>query len=175
MKKLIKNIIKEEIKKEEINSIGDMIENIYPNDRLIFSKEKIINFKNVTEQQIDYKPKGLWYGFGNSWFNFLKWDAPKWFKNYNHIHILKPNQNNILSISSIEELSNFTNNYKIKNEFDWNLIDWKKVSQYYSGIEINPYIYKARLDKNFGWYYGWDIASGCIWNNNAIKSIELIY
>jgi len=36
------------------------------------------------------------------------------------------------------------------------------VSKEYDGIEIAPYQWDARL--SLIWYYGWDVASGCIWN-----------
>jgi hypothetical protein len=37
----------------------------------------------------------------------------------------------------------------------------------YDGIEINPYQFEARYQ--YLWYYGWDIASGCVWNLNNVK------
>ena len=37
----------------------------------------------------------------------------------------------------------------------------------YDGIEINPYQFEARYQ--YTWYYGWDIASGCIWNLSGVK------
>jgi hypothetical protein len=52
------------------------------------------------------------------------------------------------------------------------LIDWKKVAKEYSGIEICPYIGEQRL--KFSWYYPWDVASGCVWDNSAVKSINLV-
>ena len=46
-------------------------------------------------------------------------------------------------------------------------IDWKKVASKYDGIEINPYQFEARYQ--YLWYYGWDVASGCIWNLKSVK------
>jgi hypothetical protein len=57
---------------------------------------------------------------------------------------------------------------KIKDYY----INWPKVAQDYSGIEICPYQWKFRL--NYMWYYGWDVASGCIWNQNALNSTNVI-
>ena len=51
-------------------------------------------------------------------------------------------------------------------------IDWIKVSKQYSGIEINPYQHSNRYTSM--WYYGWDVASGCIWKNDLIKNITKI-
>lgn len=51
--------------------------------------------------------------------------------------------------------------------------DWLKVSLEYDGIIIAPYIWCMRLDGPF-WYYGWDCASGCIWNLEAVASFTLV-
>ena len=46
--------------------------------------------------------------------------------------------------------------------------DWAKVASHYDGIEICPYIESRR---NMTWYYGWDVASGCVWNASGIKEL----
>ena len=30
------------------------------------------------------------------------------------------------------------------------------------------------MDDRVGWYYSWDVASGCIWGSGVIKKIERI-
>jgi len=52
-------------------------------------------------------------------------------------------------------------------------VDWEKISRQYSGIEINPYLWRRRLQGGM-WYYGWDCASGCVWNESAIKEVKLL-
>lgn len=52
-------------------------------------------------------------------------------------------------------------------------IDWHRVAKKYQGIIITPYIWPQRLGRHM-WYYGWDCASGCIWNARAIKSIKMV-
>ena len=42
----------------------------------------------------------------------------------------------------------------------------------WAGIEIAPYIWARRLDGPARWYYGWDAASGCIWDPTA-AAVEL--
>lgn len=49
-------------------------------------------------------------------------------------------------------------------------IDWPQVAAEYQGIVIAPYVYAKRMA--LFWYYGWDCASGCIWDADAIASIE---
>jgi hypothetical protein len=52
-------------------------------------------------------------------------------------------------------------------------INWKEVQDKYDGIIITPYQWSCRLmNPTTSWYYGWDCASGCIWNTKCIE-IEL--
>lgn len=46
--------------------------------------------------------------------------------------------------------------------------DWERIAADFDGIVIAPYQWRERL--NLHWYYGWDCASGCIWNLAAIQT-----
>lgn len=50
-------------------------------------------------------------------------------------------------------------------------IAWDKVASLYQGILIAPYCWERRLYDGSPWYYGWDCASGCIWDSVAIAEI----
>lgn len=52
-------------------------------------------------------------------------------------------------------------------------IRWHELTRKYHGIVITPYIWEERLG-DLMWYYGWDCASGCIWNPRAIASISVV-
>jgi hypothetical protein len=53
-------------------------------------------------------------------------------------------------------------------------IDWEKVqADGYFGMEISPYLWSRRLDGGM-WYYGWDCASGVIWDKRAFIDSQLI-
>lgn len=59
-------------------------------------------------------------------------------------------------------------------------IDWLRLANEYDGLIIAPYVWSCRLGEGdhqhariSDWYYGWDCASGCIWNGtNAIAAFE---
>ncbi len=53
-------------------------------------------------------------------------------------------------------------------------IDWIKVAKQYAGLIIAPYQWGYRLEPGTHWYYGWDCASGCIWDASVIERIEAI-
>jgi hypothetical protein len=73
---------------------------------------------------------------------------------------------------------------KIEERFSVNLLitkfislNWKKVSLYYSGIEIRNYhqlkYQSYPLDYKRLWMYGWDVNGGCIWDLSVINSVRV--
>lgn len=71
---------------------------------------------------------------------------------------------NILTLSSAHELDDFTARYgSLRNHRAYDDgIRWAEVAAQYNGIIIAPYQWERRL--GLSWYYGWDCASGVIWN-----------
>jgi hypothetical protein len=76
---------------------------------------------------------------------------------------------NILHVKSKKALENFARNFFLDSPY-YPSIDWNKVAEEYQGIIIAPYRWEHRLDMM--WYYGWDCASGCIWDSKAIERVE---
>jgi hypothetical protein len=171
MRNIIKQIIKEslnEINNEELN----FIKQNHNNDRIHMSMNDVPKIYNTTsELTIRAKPTGFWYGFGSSWIDWVNSEMPEW--NYEHIFKIDINTNRVLQIKTLDELIEFDKEYSTNNNYGNKNIDWIKVNKRYDGIEINPYQYKARYD--ISWYYGWDVASGCIWNPKAISNIEKLF
>lgn len=118
----------------------------------------------VSEQKTSAsKPKGFWYDCDNEWSNWVEFEMPDWKGDY--IYSVKLDHSKMKVIRSFDELKAFTSEYGSKG-----MINWQAVASRYSGIEICPYIWEARL--LYDWYYGWDVASGCIWRRDAIVAIE---
>lgn len=121
------------------------------------------------------KPHGLWYGFRDEW---LHWCMAEQFNDekYSWFYEIDLGKVNVLVISSDEELLQFESRYgcdgwaknrllnKIPRTPCTDDIDWKMVMRDYEGIEIIPYLWECRLTHL--WYYGWDVASGCVWGGN---------
>ena len=122
------------------------------------------------------KPRGLWYQINDSWEEWCKYNMPQWLGTSSRgsykINI-EIDKTNVLVINTLEEFDNFHNKYRALNTY-YNKsvnINWERVSEEYDGIEITDYFYDRRLENWCSWYYGWDVASGCIWNTNIIKVI----
>lgn len=156
----------------ESHNIKDKINDT---DRVVMDKKEITSPKFPVEQkESSYKPSGLWYALGEEWINWCKSEMPEWMGEY--IYKLDIDMSKVLHIKNSSQLKIFTNEYK--NEKSYHeygsdcKINWKKVSENYNGIEISPYLYDMRM--KYMWYYGWDVASGCIWNENVIKTIKRV-
>lgn len=143
------------------------LDHINPNDRIVMTTNDNIVFQNKEQVPVSrHKPNGLWYAIGTEWIDWVKTEMPSW--EYDHLFKIDINPSKMLMITTENELNNFAKQYA-GDEYG---ISWKDVSQHYSGIEISPYQWKCRL--TIDWYYTWDIASGCIWNRDAIASITKI-
>ena len=157
--------------------IYDLLSSHIPPNRPIHISAKSLSKKDLTSSAQDTtaspKPKGLWYGIGPSWINWVPGEMPHWADPY--IYGLDLDYSRVLRITNLEQLQVFdkqygTHPYTLASAIRY--IDWAKVAQKYAGIEINPYIHEAR--HSVIWYNGWDVASGCIWDVSAIRDIELL-
>ena len=82
--------------------------------------------------------------------------------------VLRPDAS-ILRLQSAEALDRFTKKYaRSEPTLTVAFIDWVEVAEQYQGIIIAPYIYARRLTHHTFWYYGWDCASGCVWDKEAV-------
>lgn len=122
------------------------------------------------------KPQGLWYQINNSWEEWCKYNMPNWIGPGNrgsHKIDFEIDKTNVLVIQTLEEFDLFHNTYCTPHPFlkSESHINWKKVSETYDGIEISDHFCERRLEEHCSWYYGWDVASGCIWNTDIIKVV----
>tara|TARA_Y100000310_G_C20212904_1_gene592166 strand:+ start:27 stop:581 length:555 start_codon:yes stop_codon:yes gene_type:complete len=132
-------------------------------------------------QQVGRKPNGLWYECQGSsdmgWKTFCDTGlSTKYSKRYDSTYNVVLDDYYILFIPDIHYFDKFTKMYGIPHPVfprdpEENLINWPKVAEHYSGIEICPYIADRR---EVTWYYGWDVASGCIWSQQGIKELRKV-
>ena len=134
--------------------------------RIHMSKTPFELEKRMFTQRATMKPKGFWYGFGNEWIDWVRSEMPDWEGKY--IYEVDIGNTNVLKIDTHFDLMKFHRKYAERKQIARDdLLDWSEVAKEYDGIEINPYQWEARCQ--YMWYYGWDVASGCIWNLNNVK------
>lgn len=125
---------------------------------------------NVSQSMPGPKPDGFWYGFGFSWVSWIDSEMPDWRCDHFYEVILAPGAR-VLKIKGVYAFDDFDRKYRAGAAGSLNrYIDWRAVARDYQGIEINPYLWARRLSSD--WYYGWDVASGCIWDISAIDGLR---
>lgn len=150
-------------------------------DLIHYSSRGISSLYSVKEQTVTHKPQGLWVSDDDCEDNWKTWCRGE---NFNldrltipHRIVLSPNAN-VLILAQPHDLDAFTHIYSgvIPGiNLGGYFINWQKVAYMYQGIIITPYIYQRRLTAHTTWYYGWDCASGCIWDHTCIASANLIH
>lgn len=139
------------------------------------------------EQYVMDKPDGLWVSYEGGGCDITWLDYCKSIGFYSDIEAsvrayrvsLKPTAN-LLWLETIEEVSAFTASYVrdifgLESVFLRHLaIDWISVARQWQGIVISPYHLQVRMDSRCAWYGSWDCSSGCIWDLEAIASIDLL-
>ena len=124
-------------------------------------------------QVVGYKPEGLWYecqdGSSIDWKEFCSTGLTGGDNRYDSSYDVILNDYEILFITDTHDFKKFEKMYGIPNKYGDIKINWPQVASDYDGIEICPYSYKMR--RELDWYYGWDVASGCVWSASGIKEL----
>ena len=134
-------------------------------ERIHMSKNPLVLEKRSHVQIPGMKPCGFWYGIGPAWREWVQSEMPHWIGEFNYE--LSLGKSAILVIDTCAGLDGFDRKYS-RGEFN---VDWELVSEKYDGIEIDPYQWSRRHEHM--WYYGWDVASGCLWNLQQVSIKEL--
>ena len=132
-----------------------------------------VGFNNMNQL---WKPKGLWYGIGNSWRDWAQYEMPEKFHRTTPFSLdlnygIGPDE--ILQLNTPESIVEFTNQFKnelIPGNSIMSGIDWNEVANRFGGIELSPYT----KSEAFNWTDTWDVDSGAIWNKKAIKDYQRI-
>jgi hypothetical protein len=167
--------------KNKVSPTTEAINNLLPkidNQKRIFCTNKKWNgFKEDFDiLKCLWKPLGLWYALGNEW---IDWCIGAGWGVGVYLYEVELNNDKIIHLKSNDELNDFSRTFSKNTETKgtkwtdrYNDVDWSKVSSKYDGIEIFPYIY--HYEKSPLFYYGWDVASGCLWKKPAIKEVRLL-
>src|SRR5690606_32740643 len=131
------------------------------------------------------KPNGLWVSVEGE-MDWREWCVAESFGDPDsqlcYEVTLSPDAN-MLRLESPGDLLRFTNKYGVgpylgpmagRTVMFGLGIDWPEVASTYAGIIIAPYQWSMRLDDRVRWYYGWDCASGCVWDASAVSDLRLV-
>lgn len=133
------------------------------------------------------KPSGIWFAphehmdeddttspLRSAWWNWC-YDACHTGFTYTHKYqlqdvpmctleeVLRGNrEGKVLHLSSEREVLQLSFRFRGATEYSLN---WTKLAAVAAGILITPYQWELRHNPMCRWYYGWDMASGCIWRH----------
>lgn len=127
--------------------------------------------RQYVQSAMNVKPVGLWVSVDGpddwpAWCRGEEWGVGSL---AHRTPITLAADADVLVLRTKADLLAFTLKYggQMSREFLW--IDWPQVAADHDGLIIAPYIWSLRFDSRTSWYYGWDCASGCIWNLAAIE------
>lgn len=143
-----------------------------------YSRAPVGPLRSVPEQEpatLYTKPRGLWVSVEGNGDGWRDWCLGERFalESLTHVHdvTLRPDAN-VLHLSGAADLDGFTRGYGRDAGYGVG-IDWRAVASRFRGIIIAPYVWSRRLHEDTNWYYSWDVASGCIWDVDAIAAVTL--
>lgn len=145
---------------------------------LHYSQTPLIAVRSTAQlPSAQHKPRGLWVSIEgeNDWRSWCEGESFNLSGLDHTAEIRLRGDARILHIAGASALDAFTAEYGDSHEKQWRrAILWRNVAERYHGIIIAPYIWSRRLAEGCGWYYGWDCASGCIWDAASVEHVEAL-
>lgn len=154
---------------------------IGPRDRVAFLQQPFaFDPSLVGRQGTSSKPRGLWYACGRSWLDFsLDEQDPGWLEDY--LYRFDLDEDRIVRVTTAAGMERFEATFLRGGRGIYDLApDWAKVKRETgaSGVEICPYRSEKRrrgwIRDEDPWYRPWDVASGCLWDDRALRSVTLL-
>jgi hypothetical protein len=82
---------------------------------------------------------------------------------------------NVKHLASAEDIDEFSEEFRTHGSPIWHSgLNWGSIRERWQGLIIAPYCWDRRLSDHTGWYYGWDCASGVIWDAAAVGGLKPI-
>jgi len=129
-----------------------------------WSAKPIEQLRVVPQESVAFKPKGLWVSVDGE-DDWLSWCTGEGYGGiHEHRYRVHADLDALLWLKTGVDVRAFKDRYAQPVPMG-DGIDWRAVARDFPGMLIAPYQWDVRLEMT--WYYGWDCASGCIWNPEA--------
>jgi hypothetical protein len=136
-----------------------------------FTLDRSYQYEQGSYRNGTLKPSGLWFSVDGDW---ERWCDENEFALDKRlcVYAVEYQPERVLPVIGAGAIDAVTARYAVRgSRYE---INWKYLASDYAGIVIEPYVWERRLDGDSGWYYGWDCASGCIWDLSVITKFELM-
>lgn len=133
-------------------------------------------FYDPVESRRFFKPFGLWFEVDGDW---QRWCDSERFRpeGFHTGYAVEFVPNDVLFLPSAHAIDAFSARYRMPRLESYRMgmeLDWPRVANDYAGIVIAPYCWERRMSEHTMWYYGFDVACGCIWDLSIITRFEQI-
>lgn len=123
------------------------------------------------------KPRGLWLSVDDDWERWCKDEDFSLGCLRSRTEIVLVDDANVLRLKGADDIDAFSAEFaydplKLFPNGSKYGVRWDLVASRWQGIIIAPYCWERRLTEHTFWYYGWDCASGCIWDAAAVGSLK---
>lgn len=129
-----------------------------------------------------HKPLGFWVSDDND-FGWAEWCEGERFGDYKYRYLVElARPDDLLWVRSLDALKAFSNEHCEPAAWTEGMAPsrrdyyreprWGRLATKYAGVIITPYQWELRLADGFMWYYGWDCASGVIWDGSVVASVS---
>lgn len=133
--------------------------------------------KHSTDGAGAYKTPGLWVSVEGE-YDWVWWCKAESFglDGFKHAtEVVLTADANVHHLKTPGDIERFTVEFTPKDRPSWdNSIDWPAVRAKWRGLIIAPYCWPLRMARHTSWYYGWDCASGVIWDAAAVAELRPI-
>lgn len=122
-----------------------------------------------------YKTPGLWVSAEGDydwvwWCKSERWGLDRL---VSATEVVLASGANIKHLTNAAEIDDFTETFALDRTPIWHRgLDWHAIRQEWQGLIIAPYCWERRLADHTSWYYGWDCASGVIWDAAAVQELR---
>lgn len=136
-----------------------------------FCDNKVMRYRIKYKYEISIHPKAdiLVIDSAHALHEFVRMHG--FHKVFHESHPIEESKRRKKDLQMNRSLSNFPELASLCRELDDIEIDWWTLYKNYHGIQLAPY--QNALRYKWLWYYGWDVASACIWDIGVINSFLL--
>lgn len=119
-----------------------------------------------------YKTPGLWVSVEGD-YDWCWWCEAEGFDLECATEIILAENANVKHLRDARDIDRFTAQFHPKGRPEWDPnLDWLAIRARWNGLIIAPYVWSRRFARHTSWYYGWDCASGVIWNADAVAAVR---
>lgn len=122
------------------------------------------------------KPVGLWLSVDGP-YDWPSWCSSEGYGIERLVHrhefeLLDPAR--VLRLSDPGAVEGLAQRFPVigQRPYSFATISWSAIAREYAGIIIAPYQRPCRMAEATRWYYGWDCASGCVWDASVLRLVS---